>query len=145
QFVLLQLYLTMPKLAKNLACKASLKPWLYRVARNRCVDELRHMRQQPYFFSQAEQDEEEFFYQLSSLPDPMPLYVEAMETRRQLRDAIQTLPPTFRAVVWLRYAEGLTFTDIASRLHLLPATTKTYFYRACGRLRAVVSPKVEHV
>jgi len=50
QQVLLQLYLSLPKLRTG----EPLKPWLYQVARNRCLDELR--RKRAMHFSELERE-----------------------------------------------------------------------------------------
>jgi DNA-directed RNA polymerase specialized sigma24 family protein len=38
----------------------------------------------------------------------------------------------------MRYEEELTFADIGRRLNMLEATAKTYFYRACKKLRTIL-------
>jgi RNA polymerase sigma-70 factor (ECF subfamily) len=43
QHVYLQLYLCLPTLSRH----APLRPWLFQVARNRCLDELRKRRRRP--------------------------------------------------------------------------------------------------
>src|SRR6476660_5278291 len=55
QFVFLQLYVSLPKLHMHLyspRTKTPLKSWLFQVAWNRCMDELR--KQRPLFFSELE-------------------------------------------------------------------------------------------
>src|SRR5689334_8268679 len=53
QDVFLKLYISLPTLRTD----QSLQPWLFQVARNRCLDELR--RKHPVCFSQLEVAEEE--------------------------------------------------------------------------------------
>jgi RNA polymerase sigma-70 factor (ECF subfamily) len=75
------------------------------------------------------------------LPDPGPLpdeVTEQGELRRQVREAISELPPKFRAVVSLRYAANLSYAEIGARLHIPPATAKTYFQRAKPLLRRLL-------
>jgi RNA polymerase sigma-70 factor (ECF subfamily) len=77
-----------------------------------------------------------------TIPDPAPLpeeLIEQAEERHQLHDLIQRLPPPQYAVVWLRYAEGLSFQEIASRLRIQAATARTIYYRGRTRLRAALS------
>lgn len=132
QQVLLQLYLSLP----GIRTCVSLKPWLFQVARHRCVDELR--RQQPILFAplDAAEDESSPF---AALSDPSPLPEELLEQREVqqiLQRAIQALPVRFRFVVWLRYATQLSFSEIGRRLGMPEATAKTYFNRARPLLRA---------
>ena len=57
QFVFMQLYVSLPKLHMNLSSartKTPLKSWLFQVAWNRCMDELR--KQRPLLFSELEGD-----------------------------------------------------------------------------------------
>ena len=143
QFVLLQLYLSMPRLKEN-ACKASsLKPWLLRVARNRCLDEQRKKKREALLFSVLEEDnEEENSSILAALPDPAPLpedQAEQHERREQLYAAIQALPPRLSVIVWLHWMEGLSFHTIGNRLNMPSNTAKSYFHRACKKMRATFS------
>ena len=143
QFVWFQLYLSMSKLSSNQTSgrkEASLKPWLFRIAWNRCIDEQRKYKRHPWIcFSELEQVyEEDGVSLLSTLLDMSPLPEEIAEREdnsAQLLAAIQSLPPKFRNVVWLRYTEELTFTEIGRKLHIPPTTAQTYFYRACIKLR----------
>jgi RNA polymerase sigma-70 factor, ECF subfamily len=143
QFVLLQLYLAMPRLRESNWENSSLKSWLFRVAQNRCLDELRRKKRQSPLFSTVEVDDETLS---SSLLDPDPLpegRVEEKERHHQLHAAIQALPPPFRAIVWLRYEEELPFPAIAQRLNIPTTTARTYFYRACKKLRAILLSQKE--
>jgi RNA polymerase sigma-70 factor, ECF subfamily len=74
QDVFLKFYISLPTLHTD----QSLKPWLFQVARNRCLDELR--RKHPMSFSQLEvPDEEEEISPVMILPDPDPLPQEIAE------------------------------------------------------------------
>ena len=128
QQVMLQLYLSLPKLRTG----EPLKAWLYQVARNRCLDELR--RKRAIHFSELEKgtDEEEqslveTMQDRSPLPDEV---VERREVQEILLKAIRALPPKFRAVVLLRYASQLSYAEIGRVLNMPEATAKTYFQRA---------------
>jgi len=128
QQVMLQLYLSLPKLRTG----EPLKAWLYQVARNRCLDELR--RKRAMHFSELEKgtDEEEQPL-LDTMQDRSPLPEEVVERRdvqEILLKAIRALPPKFRAVVLLRYAAQLSYAEIGRVLHMQEATVKTYFQRA---------------
>jgi len=108
------------------------------VARNRCLDELR--RKRVLRFAEVETlSEEEESDVLTVLPDSRPLpdeLVERRELQQRLLQAIGALPPKFRAVVYLRYREQLTFPEIGQALGMPEATAKTYFSRAKPLLRA---------
>lgn len=140
QQVFIQLYLFLPGLRTD----RPLTPWLFHVARNYCIDEAR--RKRAIHFSELEGDgwrrsDEDEGSLLHLLPDPCPLpdeVTEQSELRRQVREAISGLPPKFRAVVSLRYAAELSYAEIGARLHIPPATAKTYFQRAKPLLRKLL-------
>jgi RNA polymerase sigma-70 factor (ECF subfamily) len=128
QQVMLQLYLSLPKLRTG----EPLKAWLYQVARNRCLDELRRKRAMHFSELEKEIDEEEQSL-LDTMQDRSPLPDEVVERRdvqEILLKAIRALPPKFRAVVLLRYASQLSYAEIGRVLHMPEATAKTYFQRA---------------
>jgi RNA polymerase sigma-70 factor (ECF subfamily) len=143
QFVFLQLYLFLPRLRGHLVSTRSqqpLKSWLLQVAMNRCRDERR--KKHPLLFSELERASEEEADPLDYIPDTAPLpeeFAEAHDRQRRLQDAIQGLPPKFRAIVSLRYQEDLTFREIGNRLHIPENTAKTYFQRARPLLRTALA------
>jgi RNA polymerase sigma factor (sigma-70 family) len=137
QQVFLQLYISLPHLRTG----DPLKAWLFLVARNRCLDELR--RKRAIHFSELEPvtDEDEVS-PLAAMSDTDPLPEEVVERRDLqacLQQAIERLPPRFRSVVLLRYAAQFSFAEIGQVLHMPEATAKTYFQRAKPLLRATLA------
>jgi RNA polymerase sigma-70 factor (ECF subfamily) len=142
QHVFFQFYVSLP----NLRTTSPLKPWLYRVAYNRCVDELRkNARRQALSFSFLEgQESAEEQALVEMLPDthltPEELF-ERQELHEQLVQAIRTLSPTFRTVVHLRCFGELSFSEIGQQLQMPEGTAKTYFYRSLPQLRAALGAR----
>jgi RNA polymerase sigma-70 factor, ECF subfamily len=141
QQVFLQLYISMPTLRTG----EPLKAWLFQVARNRCLDELR--RKRAIHFSELESgNDEDDLSPLAIMPDTRPLPEEIAERRdlqQSLQRAIQGLPPKFRSVVLLRYAGQLSFSEIGKTLNMPEATAKTYFQRARPLLRAALTAQTQ--
>ncbi|TMC20237.1 MAG: RNA polymerase sigma factor [Chloroflexi bacterium] len=140
QQVFLQLYISLPTLPRV----ELLKPWLFRVAQNRCLDELRkRRRRRTTHFSELEwQFDEEDVSPLATLPDSRPTPEEVAEyhdLQSTLQSAIQSLPAKFRSVVLLRYIDQLRFSEIGQVLKMPESTVKTYYYRACSRLRVTLT------
>ncbi len=137
QHVLLQLYVSLPTLRTD----QSLKAWLIQVAHHRCIDESR--RERPILFSQLERaSSEEDLPPFATLPDPGPLpeeLAEQHEVQQHIQQAIGALPVKRRTVVWMRYAEQLSFAEIGRRLNIPQATAKTYFARAKPLLRQLLA------
>jgi RNA polymerase sigma factor (sigma-70 family) len=141
QQVFLQLYISLQTLKTN----KPFKSWLFQVARNRCLDELR--RKRVVHFSELdsynEEDEVEMF---SFVQDPCPLpevIAEHNDLQDRLLSAIKSLPPKFRSVVFLRYSRQLTFPEIGRTLGMPEATAKTYFSRAKPILQAALAPNFQ--
>lgn len=143
QQVFLQLYLSLPTLRTG----DPLKAWLFQVARNRCLDELR--RKHAIHFSELESSsDEEELSPLAAVPDTSPLPEELAERhdlQECLQRAIEGLPPKFRSVVLLRYAGQLSFSEIGQVLAMPEATAKTYFQRAKPLLRTALSPQLQGI
>lgn len=137
QQVFTQLYLSLPTLHTG----EPFKGWLFRVARNRCLDELR--RKQVLHFSAFQgAGEDEDLSPLELLPDPGLLPEEVAERhdlQQCLQEAINQLPPKPRAVVLLRYIGQLHFSEIAQVLEMPEPSAKTYFHRAKPLLRAALT------
>src|SRR5437588_8010152 len=90
QQVLLQLHISLPTLRTD----KPLKSWLFQVARNRCLDELRRKHAIPFSELEAVNDDEELS-PLAAIPDNGPLpeeLAEQSDLHQHLHNAIQTWP-----------------------------------------------------
>jgi RNA polymerase sigma factor (sigma-70 family) len=146
QHVFLQLYLSLPILLRNV----SLKAWLFQVARNRCLDELRKRgRRAEIPFSTLEwKYREEEFSPIEAVPDPESLPEEVAERsdlQRSLQQALFALPPKCRSIVRLHCFRQLSFPDIARVLNIPKNTVKTYYYRSLPHLRRALVNNVHFV
>jgi len=141
QHVFIQLHTSLSTLRTD----KPLKAWLFQVARNRCLDELR--RKRVIHFSELESvNEDEELSLLAAIPDNGPLpeeLAEQSDLQQRLQEAIQTLPIKFRSVVLLRYAGQLSFSEIGQTLSMPEATAKTYFQRAKPLLRTALMNQVQ--
>jgi RNA polymerase sigma-70 factor (ECF subfamily) len=149
QFVWLQLYLSLSQISQYLSSErsaGSLRTWLFHVAVNRCIDEHRRKHElsfselSPHVFKAGEPSVELLLEEqlIDSAPPPEE-EIERRERQKRLRTAIETLPERFRAVVLLRYTEGVTYKEIGNRLHMPGNTAKTYFQRALPLLRTALA------
>ena len=59
---------------------------------------------------------------------------------REVRERMQTLPPTFREALWLFVVEGLSIREIAEILEIPEATVKTRIHRAKAQLKDQLNP-----
>src|SRR5258708_32951581 len=125
QQVFLKLYLSLP----SIVTAEPLKPWLFQVARNRCLDNIRQRkRRRNVHFSELEAgNEEDESSPGANNPDPNHLpqkLAERHDLQQFLWQAIQTLPPKFRAVIFLRYVPQFSFSEIPQPLNIPTATAK---------------------
>src|SRR2546428_8973833 len=97
QHVFIQLYSSLSSLRTD----KPLKAWLFQVARNRCLDELR--RKRVIHFSELESvNDDEELSPLATIPANGPLpeeLAEQSDLQQRLQETIQTLPIKFRSVV----------------------------------------------
>jgi RNA polymerase sigma factor (sigma-70 family) len=98
----------------------ALRAWLYRVAHNRCLDQLRR----PALTSTIEPDDAE-----SRQLDPVAA-AEQRETLRRLVIDIGRLPPQQRSALLLRELSGMSYTTLAVALDVSVPAVKSLLVRA---------------
>jgi RNA polymerase sigma-70 factor (ECF subfamily) len=110
-------------------------PWLFGIAHNYCIDELRRrrVRPQPVY----EDDEHPV---LSDIPDEADVGEAAVLTdqRRIVRAALDQLPEEQRQALILAYFGGLTQQEIATRLNNPLGTVKTRMRLGLQKLRSLL-------
>jgi RNA polymerase sigma-70 factor (ECF subfamily) len=118
-----------------------IKPWLFRIARNACVDELR--RRQLVRWEPLEGTRRTSTGDVPVAPAAL-LSSDSHDPEREVlrseradlvRQALRRLPNRYRICLLMREAEGLSCEEIGSRLHLSSGAVRTTLCRARQRLR----------
>ena len=139
QETFLRAYTALPRSRTDLA----FKPWLFQIAVNLCRDLARKKR--PAAFAVLTQ--EDGLAPEEAIEDEAPLLLDTVaerELEQALARAVAGLPEAYRAVVTLRYTEGLSYEDMAAALGLPVNTVRTHLFRAKAMLRQMLADW-EHV
>jgi RNA polymerase sigma-70 factor, ECF subfamily len=126
------------------AVAVEIKPWLFRIARNACVDELRRrqlVRWEPLDGTRNSQRENGDApvapaALLSSDSHDPEREVLRSERADLVRRALRRLPTRYRTCLLMREAEGLSCEEIGTRLQLSSGAVRTTLCRARQRLKA---------
>ena len=113
----------------------SFAPWLFGIAHNYSIDELRRRRVRPQ--SVYEDDEHPI---LSSIPDDTDVGEAALmgEQRRLVINALRELPTEQRQALELAYFGGLTQQEVAERLGSPLGTVKTRMRLGLQKMRTIL-------
>ena len=140
---------------------AGFKPWLYRIAHNACIDQMRRRARA-----------EEVSFDANAIPaaEEIRLFrhvpsnhaqVAQKEEFRHLRQALTDLPASQAEILVLRELEGLSYDEIAVRMNISVSAVESMLFRArrslrdeygeistgerCRRMRTVMAQTVEGV
>jgi len=110
-------------------------PWLFGIAHNYCIDELRRRKVRP---QQVYEDDDHPI--LSDIPDDTDIGETAIltEQRQVVRSALEQLPEEQRQALLLAYFGGLTQQEIAAQLGNPLGTVKTRMRLGLQKLRALL-------
>ncbi|MEA2298223.1 MAG: hypothetical protein QOF77_1159, partial [Solirubrobacteraceae bacterium] len=105
----------------------ALRAWLYRIAHNRCIDQLRRPSPIPSEITPGAQPA------LSRGPrhDP-PVEAERSEDLRRLVSDVSALPEQQRSALLMRELQGLSYEELAVALGISVAAVKSVLLRARG-------------
>jgi len=115
---------------------AGLRPWLHRIAANRCIDLIRHRG------TRTNRRVDGYEVERVAAPDrQLPRErAEAAQTKHQkvlsVREALATIKEPDRTWVELHYTQGVSYDDIAADAGISRAAVKQRVWRAVKRIRA---------
>ena len=109
------------------------RPWLYKIAVNRCLDRLRALSRRPVTIEIGSLSEPKTF---GNGPEELLL---STENEARLQAAVAALPPKLRAVFVLRHLDDLSYEEIATATSLPLGTVKTHLFRARAELRTALA------
>jgi RNA polymerase sigma-70 factor (ECF subfamily) len=130
QRVFVQLYQSLP----HTRLDTPLKPWIYQIARHKCVDLWRGRHTVSLSAVEDEDHPSDVVDPIDTTPLPDEL-AERADLQHVLREAINALPAKQRMAATLRYVNQLSFAEIAAVMDVPENTAKTYFQRAKKALR----------
>lgn len=121
-------YVALPRTPADL----KLKPWLYRIATNVCLDEMRRrkiIRWQPW-----EGIAERFFSQAAPEPGPEQ-QLSAKEDAAAVQEILELLYPRHRLALLLREYQYLSYDEMAQVLKTTQSAVKSLLFRAREEFR----------
>lgn len=118
---------------------AAFRPWLFRVARNLCLDQLRRRKFRLSLFRDLQKDEEQPFTPTDADAERPDEIAETREASRAIEQAIGELPLKFREAFLLCEVEGLSYEDAAAVMGCPVKTVSTRLFRARHRFKSLVS------
>ena len=122
-------FVALHKNFKTLDHNLSLRPWLYKVAKNLCLDYLK--KRKALNFSQMDEDE------IANIPSEDLSLDELADSgllEARLKEIFSELPLPAREIAFLKYFEDFTFKQIAEHLDIGENTVKSHFYRAKSKI-----------
>jgi RNA polymerase sigma-70 factor, ECF subfamily len=139
QNVFVQVY----KSARRYRVSAKFSTWLYTIARNLCLNEIRRRSRHRATSIDAPYPEGED-HPSRDMPDRRtaipPESLLQKELERKIQEALDALPENQRTAMLLCRQEDLSYEDIAQVLHCSLSATKSLIHRARETLRQRLKP-----
>jgi RNA polymerase sigma-70 factor (ECF subfamily) len=113
--------------------------WLYRIVINLAIDNRRRTQSGPALFSQGQvRDSGE--PEVADADDALGKWTEDDHLEQKVQRALNRLSPKLRAIVVLRYIDGLAYHEIAETLDCSLGTVKSRLNRAHVSLQEFLQP-----
>jgi RNA polymerase sigma-70 factor (ECF subfamily) len=120
--------------------------WLYRIAANMCLNELRRRKRTQEVSLDASSDGDEWkvenrmVAQEEMRPDTN---MEREERKRIVQESLDALPPNQRMAVILKRFEGLSYQEIAEVMHVSVSSVESLLFRARQTLKKRLAPYIQ--
>jgi RNA polymerase sigma-70 factor (ECF subfamily) len=138
-----EIFLKAFKALRKFESKSTFYTWLYRIARNACIDYTRRRtgRTDVPFVEEFPPDGSQCHPRYSE--DLAVRRLEQIELGDEIKKAIEQLSPRQKQVFILRHYEGLALREIADILQLRIGSVKAHLFSATRKLRELLTPYLE--
>lgn len=144
--IMQDVFFTLYRKCDHVDASRGLRPWLFRVARNRCYDELRRQGRFQSVSLDADDDADGQTFSLAeTLPDPSAPTEELAHwlfMQMIVREAMERLPENQRQALILYAEEQMSYAEIAVATNTNPGTVRSRLSHARKTLRRLVPPWV---
>ena len=110
------------------------KPWVYQIAKNACIDELRRTRRSQEVPFDLESDGEDGSEVLFPTAPGADVAIESKQRLEDLQGAFRGVSDLHRRMLVLRELEGLSYSEIGKRLGMSRPVVESTLFRARRRL-----------
>ena len=121
------------KYRKQLDHQKLIRIWIFRIARNLLVDELRYQRRRP----KTEHAIQTLEDKTVGAPDEQTLI---SEQREKVLETVDALPLQQREVMFLSVVEGLGISEIAELMNIQSNSVRVCLHKARKKMRQVLFP-----
>jgi len=144
--IMQDVFIALYKNIERIEPAAKLRPYVYRIARNRCYDELRKMGRYESFSLDDEPATHWVSYNYTISDDPAPdEAVHWIMLYMEVQDAINKLPEMQRQTLILYSEEHLSYAEIADVMHTTIGTVKSRLYHARRALPQLLRPATRDI
>jgi len=134
-----EVFLRVFKAAKDYKPQAKFKTWLFTIATNLCLNEIRDNKIKPTFADVTNLSEAE--YPVAAPDNFSPLKaVEKGELSTAVRKAIRNLPENQRIAILLRQYDEFSYSEISKIMGLSISAVESLIQRARQSLKKTLSP-----
>lgn len=141
QEVFIRVYEALP----NFRRESKFSTWIYKIARNLCLLELRKRKRRGEHLSLEVEGEERVHWLLRESEDDLERQIERQDVSQSVRKLINQLPRPHRTALTLFYLNQASYEEIAEIMEIPMGTVKTYLHRARLRLRDLLLTQTDLV
>lgn len=131
---------------KNFKFKSEFSTWLFRVTTNVCITyKLKQKRHMLLSINEENENNDAPRYDIKSDdPESSPEeYTDSSEISKNIKEALEQLPPRQKMIFILKHYEGYKIKEIAAMMDIGEGTVKKYLFEAVHKLRELLKTVYE--